>query len=149
MAGESYVVPTSDDPRRFEPGSELLHESGRRLVVETARRHNARLLVKFEGIESRAEAESLRGAAYVSAADLRELDETEFWEHDVMGARVTTAEGEELGTVMGLVFTPLQDLLVVETDRGERYVPLVGAIVVQVDVAAGRIVVDPPEGLFD
>ncbi|MGH3838085.1 MAG: PRC-barrel domain-containing protein, partial [Pseudonocardiaceae bacterium] len=54
-----------------------------------------------------------------------------------------------LGTVREVVHAPASDLLVVETDRGEVLVPFVRAIVPEVDLAGGRVVLDPPAGLLD
>ena len=149
LAGDVYVVPISDDPRRFESGSRLLHEDGRTLVVERSREHRTRFLVKFEGIESREDAGSLRGALYVPADDLRALDEDEFWEHDLLGASVTHPDGTPVGTITAVEPGPGQDRFVVATDRGPRYVPVVREIVVEVDPDAGRVVIDPPPGLLD
>ncbi len=140
----------SDDPRRFEPGSRLHHEDGRQLTVESAREHRNRFLVKFEGVGARTEADGLRGALYVPASDARELDSGEFWERDLEGlAAVHAGTGQEIGTVAYVQPGPAQDLLVLDTPDGERLVPFVSEIVVEVDVGAGRVVVDPPEGLLD
>ena len=150
LGGEVYVFPISDDPRRFAPGSKLEHERLGELTVEASRRHRNRLLVKFVGVDGRGAAESLRGALYVSAAMLRELGRGEFWEHELVGATVVEAStGGVLGTVSGLVRGPAQDLLEVRTPGGERLVPLVADIVVEVDAAGRRIRVDPPAGLLD
>lgn len=149
LGGEVYVVQISDDPRRFEPGSELRHEDGRTLVVESARDHRNRFLVKFEGVDDRDAAEGLRGALYVSESEVRSLEPGEFWEHDLAGlAAVRAGTGEALGTVSYVHPGPAQDLLVLDTPAGERLVPLVAEIVVEVDVDAGRVTLDPPEGLL-
>jgi 16S rRNA processing protein RimM len=144
-----YVIRISDDPRRFDVGSELTHEDGRVLVVEAAREHRARFLVKFEGIEGRDAAEGLRGPLYVPASDARELEDGEFWEHDLVGLEVVHAgTGAVVGTVSEVLEGPAQDLLALDTPAGERLVPLVGEIVLSVDTAAGRVTIDPPEGLL-
>lgn len=149
LAGEVYVVRISDDPRRFEPGSRLSHEDGRTLVVETARDHRNRFLVKFEGFDDRGAAEGLRGALYVDEGELRDLGEGEFWAHDLAGAEVVHAgTGAVVGTVSYVQDGPAQDLLVVDTPSGERLVPFVSEIVVGVDMDARRLTVDPPEGLL-
>jgi 16S rRNA processing protein RimM len=143
------VIRISDDPRRFEPGSKLHHEDGRALAVETVRAHRNRFLVKFEGVDDRAGAEQLRGALYVDAADARDLEAGEFWEHDLNGLTVVRAgTGERLGTISHVQPGPAQDLLVLDTPAGERLVPLVAGIVVGVDLDARRVTVDPPEGLL-
>ncbi len=141
--------PISDDPNRFSPGSRLLHSSGRHLTVESARQHGGRLLVKFDGIGTRSEAEGLKGALYISADRLRELDAAEYWHHEIVGCRVFDPGGDEIGVVRAVVEGPVQDLLVVATGAGERLIPMVAEIVKVIDSAVGRIVVDPPEGLLE
>jgi len=148
LAGEVYVVAISDDPRRFEPGSVLQREDGNHLTVVSSHLHGNRLLVQFEEASDRDTAASIRGPLYVPAADVRSLEEGEYWPHDLIGCKVEDAGGE-LGRVVGVVPGAAQDLLRVETPAGERLVPLVEEIVVAVDVRAGRIVIDPPEGLLD
>lgn len=148
ISGEVYVRPLSDDPQRFSRGSRLDHASGRALVVEGSRRHRDRLLVKFEGVETRNDAEELRGEIFVTPGDLRVLEEDEYWEHDLVGCEVVDVGGDSLGRATGVTPGPAQDLLRVETDRGETLVPLVDEIVESIDPTNKRIVVDPPAGLF-
>ena len=149
LMGEVYVEVISDDPERFSSGSTLVHENRGELVVESTRAHGNRLLVKFQGVEDRTGAERLRGVLYVSAGALRELGDDEYWEHDLVGARVIDVGGRERGEVVGILPAPAQDLLRVATPSGERLVPLVADIVVGVDVAGGRVTIDPPSGLLD
>lgn len=149
LGGEVYVVRISDDPRRFEPGSQLLHEDGRALVVSEARTHRNRFLVRFEGFEDRDAADTLRGALFVPAGEARELEAGEFWEHDLEGLEVVhTRTGEVVGVVSHVLAGAAQDLLAIDTDAGERLVPLVAEIVTEVDVEARRVSIDPPEGLL-
>jgi 16S rRNA processing protein RimM len=149
LTGEVYVVRISDDPRRFEPGAQLLRSDGSELTVETSREHRTRLLVKFMGIDDRGSAESLRGPVFVAADELRELGEDEFWGHELAGCAVVLRGGLQVGTVREVLPGNAQDLLAVETDRGERLIPAVKDIVVGVDVAARQVTIDPPEGLLD
>ncbi len=117
--------------------------------MESTRDHRNRLLVKFETVDDRTAAESLRGALYVDAGAARSLEPGEFWEHDLAGLDVVHAgTGESVGTVARVEESPAQDLLVVDTPRGERLIPLVSPIVVDVDLDARRVTVDPPEGLL-
>lgn len=149
IQGEVYVVSISDDPQRFAPGSRLVHSSGRELTVEASRRHGTRLLVKFDQVNGRAAAELLIGSLYVHPEGLRELEPEEYWHHEIVGCRVENAAGEQLGRVTDVVSRTAQDLLVVATAGGERLVPLVEDIVVTIDPANRRIVVDPPVGLLE
>ena len=148
-AGEVYVIRISDDPRRFEPGASLIHEDGRVLVVASARPHRDRFLVRFEGIGDRREAEAARGKLYISQEDVRDLDEGEFWPHDLVGCDVHAPDGSPIGTISGVQMGGVQDLLVIDTPRGERLVPLVEALVPEIDVAGHKVVVDAPPGLLE
>jgi len=147
--GDVYVVRISDDPRRFEPGAELIHSDGRTLVVEKARPHRDRFLVKFEGVNSREDAERVRGTLFVPSSEVRELADGEYWESDLIGCEVSDAHGNHLGEVVTVVSGPAQDLLELKTAAGPRLVPLVEEFVVEIDPAEKRIVLDPPEGLLE
>ena len=143
------MIQISDDPRRYAPGARLWHEDGRTLVVESTRDHRNRFLVKFEGVDDRDSADALRGPLYVESSEVRELDSGEFWEHDLAGLEVVRAGTDErVGTVSYVQPGPAQDLLVLDTPAGERMIPFVAEIVTAVDVDAGRVTVDPPEGLL-
>ncbi len=138
----------SDDPRRFEAGARLQHEDGRELVVERTRAHRDRTLVKFAGIDDRSSAEGLRGTLLVPSDEVRELAGDEFWPHEAVGCVATLVSGEEVGTVKDVVAGAAQDLLVLDTPRGERLVPLAKEIVQSVDTRQRLVVIDPPEGLL-
>ena len=148
IAGEVYVVPISDDPRRFLPGSTLSWQQ-RSLTIESSRQHGNRLLVKFEGVDTRGAAEAMRGPLFVPVEAARSLDDDEFWPHDLVGCDVKTPGGASVGTVKEVVPGAAHDLLVVTTDRGDRMVPLVKEIVRQIDLETAVILIDPPEGLLD
>ena len=80
-------------------------------------------------------------------------DPDEFHDHQLVGLTVVTASGEPVGVVTDVRHHG-QDLLVIEPAagsprRGEILVPFVAAIAVDVDVAGGRMVIDPPAGLLD
>jgi 16S rRNA processing protein RimM len=139
----------SDDPRRFEPGARLLHSDGREMVVEASREHRDRFLVKFRGFDDRTAAETLRGGLMVPPESVRELGPGEYWPDDLVGCDVSLPDGRSAGRVAAVLQGIAHDLLAVETPRGERLVPLVQAIVTSIDPRAGRVVIDPPEGLLE
>ena len=144
------MVPISDDPHRWDPGSRLMHESGRALVVESSHVHKgARLLVKFEGVDSRADAEGLRGAVYVGPDQLRALDADQYFHHDLVGCEVVDRAGVTVGNVSAVVEGVAHDLLSVAAPGRTHLVPMVKAIVVEIDTEASRIVIDPPAGLLE
>ncbi|MDQ3662628.1 MAG: ribosome maturation factor RimM [Actinomycetota bacterium] len=149
LSGELYVTPISDDPDRFEPGAVLVDARGELLTVERSRSHHQRFLVKFEGVDDRTAAEAKRGPLYVQPGDVRTLEEGEWWEHELIGMSVEDPEGRELGRITGFMSRVAQDLLVIETPAGERLVPMVEAIVNEIDREGRRAVVDAPPGLLD
>ena len=87
---------------------------------------------------------------YISTDDLVEREEGEYYYHELIGSRVETVDGRDVGVVATLIRSGTQDLLVVNGgDRGEILIPVVPAIVVEVDIAKEQVVIDPPEGLLD
>jgi 16S rRNA processing protein RimM len=157
LRGEVTVEVRTDDPeQRFVAGSCLATVPAERgpLTVARSRWHSGRLLVMFAGHEDRNAAEELRDTLLAIDSDqLGPLDDPEeFYDHDLIGLQVVTVVGEPVGAVADVVH-PGQDLLVIEgsgpRSGAEILVPFVAAIVPEVDVAAGRLVIDPPPGLLD
>jgi 16S rRNA processing protein RimM len=156
IRGEVTVAVRTDDPDvRFVPGTTLATEPPDRgpLTVAAIRWHSGRLLVTFEGVRDRNDAEDLRGTLLVvdSASIPAPDDPDEFYDHQLIGLSVVTAAGAAVGEVTDVLHHG-QDLLVVRRGAGagtDTLVPFVSAIVTDVDVAGGRLVIDPPPGLLD
>jgi 16S rRNA processing protein RimM len=122
------------------------------LTLESARWHQGRLIAVFDGVHDRDVAEVLRGVLLgVDSADVAPPDDPdEFNDHQLVGLSVVTPAGETLGEVAGIDHAPASDLLVLRrTGGGTALIPFVRAIVPEVDLAGGRVVVDPPGGLLD
>ncbi|GAA1529304.1 ribosome maturation factor RimM [Actinomadura kijaniata] len=154
VRGELAIDVRTDDPDlRFAPGTVLATDpaSTGPLTVEKARWHSGRLLVRFAGVDDRTAAENLRGTwLVVDPDDLYASDDPDdFHDLELIGLAVVTVAGEPVGTVTE-VRHHAQDLLVIHRETGEEVlVPFVAALVPEVDVAGGRLVVDPPPGLLD
>lgn len=157
VSGELVVDVRTDDPEdRFATGKVLAlksrHGTARPVRVESARPHGGRLLVRLAGVGDRDGAEAVRGHLFVvDSADLPPLeDPDEFYDHELEGLVVGTVDGDEVGVVAEVLHTAAGELLSVRTPAGsEVLVPFVSAIVTSVSRAAGRIEIDPPEGLLD
>jgi 16S rRNA processing protein RimM len=122
------------------------------LRLEAFRWHQGRLIAEFEGVRDRDAADVLRGVLLcVDSADIAApTDPDEFHDHQLVGLSVVSMDGEVLGEVARIDHAPASDLLVLRRpDGATALVPFVQAIVPEVDLAAGRVVVDPPGGLFD
>jgi len=159
LKGEVAVEPRTDEPdRRFATGLRLHARRDRpgasgasgELTVLGTRWHSGRLLVTFEELADRNAAEEARGTLLVVPVDPEETpeDPEEFYDHQLVGLRVVTPTGEDLGVLTEVVHGAAQDLLAVKVDDREVLVPFVSALVPEVDVAGGRIVVDDRPGLF-
>jgi 16S rRNA processing protein RimM len=156
LRGEVTVQLHTDDPAsRFAVGAVLDTRAApgsgvpRTLTVRSTRVHQGTWLLGFEEIPDRDGAESLRGTRLVAPA--QPADDSEGWyEDELVGLAVVDRSGSRLGAVIGLDVGPAQDLLVVRLDTGaDAYLPFVEAIVPEVDVEGGRVVVDPPDGLLE
>jgi 16S rRNA processing protein RimM len=110
------------------------------------------MIITFEGVYDRAVADELRGVAlWVDSAQVPPPeDPDEFNDHQLVGLSAVTLAGETVGRIARIDHAPASDLLVLSRPDGKTaLVPFVKAIVPEVDLAGGRVIVDPPEGLFD
>ncbi|RJK98257.1 ribosome maturation factor RimM [Vallicoccus soli] len=154
IRGDVAVEVRTDDPeRRLGPGAVLATDPPERgpLVVATGRVHSGRLLLRFEGVHDRTGAEALRGTLLVADVDPEERpeDPEDFYDHQLEDLEVVLADGTVLGRVEEMLHPPGQDLVLVRRpDGAELLVPFVAAIVPEVDLEAGRMVLDPPPGLL-
>ena len=122
-------------------------EEAPRRVLEV-RRQGKIWAVRLEGITSRTEAEKWIGSEVLARReDLGQAGAGRYWWTDLDGLSVRTQSGELLGSVTGFYATGGVDVLVVAGEQGEKLIPL--APYVKVDLEAGQIVVDPPDGLLD
>ena len=148
MKGEVEIAVLSDAPERFAPGSVLLTGDAA-LTVRTTRTHHDRIVVAFEGVADRTGAESLRGAElFIDAEAARELDEGEYWDHDLIGCAVVAVDGTEIGEVSDVLHHGANEVLVVRAGDKQHLVPMVGDIVKSV-VPRERITIEPLEGLLE
>ena len=152
VRGECVVEPRTDSPdERFREGAVFTAGSGR-LTISTIRPHMGRFLIVFEEIPDRDAAEAARGMLLeVDAASVTSPeDPDEFLDHELIGLQVVREDGEAVGTLVRVDHGPAHDMLIVLLGDGrEALVPFVKAIVPTVDVANGRIVIDPPGGLLE
>ena len=120
------------------------------LTLTTVRFQNGRPVIGLQGVETMNEAEQLAGLELrVPVESLAPLPEGTFYHHDLVGCRVVTNDGQDVGTVEGVEGTFAGSRLVVAGGRGEILIPLATEICRTIDVAGKRIVIDPPEGLLD
>lgn len=153
--GEVLTRDLCGDDRVFETSRDLLLKlpdgAERSVRIEKAWRHQGRLVLKFEGVESISDAEELRGA--VARIPIRELPPAEKGEHyyfELIGCTVVDAETDrEIGCVQAIQEPGGSLLLEVRRGDTEILIPYEPPLVVDVNVEQKRIRVDLPEGLED
>ncbi len=154
LRGDVVVNPETDFiAERFRPGATLWTRSAGReeqLTIASARVQNGRPVIGFEGLSSIEAVERLAGLELrVPETSLQPLEPGRYYEHQLVGCAVETANGEAVGTVVRVESGAGGSRLVVDGPRGEILVPLAAEICVDVDVAARRIRIEPPEGLLE
>lgn len=147
---------TDDPDRRFAPGAtftlqvpEQSQWHRKTITVREFRWMNAHPVVFFEGVDDRTAADTLvRAILWIDEDEDAPAEPDAWYDHQLVGLDVVR-DGAVVGKVARVDHFPAQDLLVVATGAGEVLVPFVTAIVPEVDIEAGRVVVTPPAGLFE
>jgi len=151
--GEATIEVRTDLPEeRFIVGSVLVTEpsSFGPLTITSVRNHNGTLLLGFKEVKDRTAVEKLRDVLLLADVDISEGgDEDNFHIQELLGCRVVTDTGVEVGIMTDLVQLPGQDLLAVDHNGREILIPFVLEIVPEIDVENKVIIITPPEGLLD
>ena len=158
--GELFVWPLTDHPEStFAPGVILYlgddkgdtpDTSQPTLVIEAVRPFRRGYLIKVNGVTTRTEAEYVVGRyLFRPKNELAGLEEGELFYHQLLGMRVITVAGEEVGEIVEVYELTPADLLAVRGPGGIRHIPFLKSIVQTVDAEAGTMVIDPPEGLLE
>ena len=157
LKGELRINPASEFPERFtEPGTRWLKARGKapkEIQLKSGRQLPGKSLfvVRFAGVESREAAEALVGQTLMVPGDDRpELEEGEFHLLDLVGleARLSSS-GASIGTVSDLISGGNELLEVTTTDGRKLLIPFVKAIVPEVQLKDGWLLLTPPPGLLE
>lgn len=154
LRGEVIGDLLTDFPDRFDGLKDvnaILPSGERRLLkIEDVWFQKERIVLKFDGVDSVEAAEELRNAEIcVDEADAVALEDGEFFDWQVEGCEVSTANGDQIGIVRELMRTGGTEILVIDGARRELLVPFAESICIEVDIENKRIVIDPPEGLLE
>ena len=154
VRGDVVVGVRTDEPElRFAKGSRLDTDPASLgpLTVAGTKWHSGELLVKFQGIGDRDAAADLRGTwLLVDSASIAPPDDPdELNDSDLRGLAVRTLDGTDVGVVDDVLHSGQDTLVVKAADGREVMIPFVKAIVPEVDVASGFLVIDPPVGLLN
>ena len=158
LRGEVTIDVRTDEPdRRFVDGAVLIARPPqgsasplRSVTVSQTRWHQQVLLARFDEIADRNAAEAARGIVLhaLLPADATPEDPEEFYDHQLVGLAAYDVDGTPLGELVAVTHGAAQDLLTIRTTDGrEALVPFVAALVPEVDLAGGRIVIADRPGL--
>jgi 16S rRNA processing protein RimM len=154
LKGDVVIDPETDFvEERFRRGAVLWTRSAGRdeqLTVASSRIHSGRVIVGFDGFGRIEEVERLAGQELRVPEDaLQPLEPGQYYEYQLIGCAVERLSGETVGTVSRVEGGLGGSRLVIDGRRGEIQIPLAANICVDIDVAAKRIRIDPPEGLLE
>ncbi|MGM7720350.1 ribosome maturation factor RimM [uncultured Metabacillus sp.] len=157
IRGEVRVISKTDfAEERYEPGNKLyIFKEGSNdpieVVVESHRVHKNFDLLTFEGMNSIQDVEHFKGSLLkINEEQLTDLDEGEFYFHEIIGCKVYSDEGEEIGTIREILATGANDVWVIKRKAGkDLLIPYIEEIVKDVDVEVKKVIITPMEGLLD
>ncbi|MFD1018159.1 ribosome maturation factor RimM [Thalassobacillus hwangdonensis] len=155
IRGEVKVLRITDFEERFEPGQCLyLSKEGiaeKELIIETHRQHKGFDLIKFEGHPNINDVEGYKnGMLRIKEDQLTDLEEDEFYYHEIIGCEVKLQDGTVIGDVKEILSPGANDVWVVKR-KGEKdaLIPYIEDVIKEVDIESGTIIIEPLEGLLD
>ena len=152
LKGEMLVKVLTDFPERIQPGFVLLFgEEHTPVTIKTRRSHNQGLLLSFEELPALEDIEHLRNnQLYVKVDDVPELEEGEFYHHQIIGFQVIDEQGEELGHLAEILETGANDVYIVRPKEGkELLLPATSEVILEIDAAKKQITARLIPGLID
>ncbi len=153
LAGAVRLKLQTDDLAAVSTYGPLEDEAGeRRFEFLEIRPGKGGLIGRLKGVSDRRAAEALKGTElFVARAKLPATDSDEWYHADLIGLEVVDVAGESVGAVIAVQNFGAGDLLEIKPTQGKAsiLVPFRTESVPQVDIAGGRITIDPPEGLLD
>ena len=154
IKGEIRVMPTTDDPSRFQllDTIEIYQGSGKKeYPLESARPHKTLIVLKLQGIEDRDSAEKLKGGVIkVPRSQALPLEEDEYYQKDLLDMDVKTHAGEELGQLVQILETGANDVYIVRSkyaDEKDILIPAIKECILDVDLQNKIMTVHLMEGL--
>ena len=118
--------------------------------IEASRPYKGGFLVKISGVDQITDAEPWVGSILcVTEQTLDSLQSGEYYHYQVIGLEVFDTKGERIGVVARTWSTPGGELYVVNGAFKEHLIPAVKEIIEKVDLVAGKMIINPPEGLLD
>ncbi len=154
LRGEAFLHPLTDFPERFQDLKEALVEKpdGNRVTlgIDRVRHCGRRMAIKFLDIDTPAAVAPFRGSELlVSPDEVYRLPEDTYYVFEIVGLKVETEAGVEVGHVVDVISHPGNDLYAVNREDGREVLVPAARDLVRIDLSGGRLVVKNVEGLLD
>ncbi|EJW09915.1 16S rRNA processing protein RimM [Rhodovulum sp. PH10] len=151
VRGEMRLWSFTADPAAVKDYGPLHARDGRVFEIESLRPAKDCLVARLKGVGDRDAAEALKNLdLFVAREKLAAPEEDEFYHADLIGLAAVDTAGQPLGTVIAVQNFGAGDILEIAPSRGRTFLaPFTKAMVPEVDVSGGRVVLDPPPGFFD
>ena len=153
LRGEVKVRSFREAPTLLSPGQSVILRGPRgesEVLVEAIRPLRHLHVARLQGVSTRTGAEALKGHEICIPRETAPvLPEATYYQDDILGLKVRTETGEDLGEIIDIWSSHAQDLYVVRRDGGEWFLPAVRAFILQVDLENRVMVVRPIKGLVD
>ncbi|TCT16978.1 16S rRNA processing protein RimM [Natranaerovirga pectinivora] len=154
IKGEIKVLPTTDDPKRFELLDKVFVDTGKitkEFEIETVRYSKQFVLLKFKGVNSINDIEYLKSSTIKIPRDMAlPLEEDEYYISDLIGLEVITDEGNSIGKIKDVLITGSNEVYIVENeDRKQILLPAIKECILNVDIANNTMKVHIMKGLID
>ncbi len=153
--GEVKILSLTDFPTRFKMGLSLYVHSSLletdELKIEWVKNTSKNIIIKFGGIESRKDAEKLKGSLLqISNKKAHSLPKDAYWQHEIIGLKVITSSKELVGYVTEIMRTGSNDVYVVNWEgKKESLIPAIKDVVKKIDLKNKLMVIEPIKGLLE
>ena len=153
LRGEVKVFPTTDDAKRFLDLEEIILDTGkgkRQLVIERVRFFKNMVILKFKGIDTIDDVQKFRQKELLVTRDQAvPLKEDEYFIADLIGLLALSDEGEDLGTLAGVMQSAANDVYVIrKPGADDLLIPAIRECILDVDIEGGQMRIHVMDGLI-
>lgn len=158
IKGELKIYSYTDFPKeRFVKGKQLAlgpEENPKQLLIEieSAKAYKNMYLLKFKGYDNINEVEKYKNMyLWINKSEQSDLDEGEYYYHQIIGAKVITTDGEELGTISDILSPGANDVWIIKPLNGRKdiLIPFIQSVVLDVNINEKKVTINVIEGLLE